>query len=801
MYTLNAALLPPEGKISDGKRVVSCHNLRPTQSVKGLCLEPAPLPAEAYSGGWLPFAEVLLEDKTSVTVCRLDNRLAIISKGIVISEFTLDGEPQCCLPTLGSLTVMTTAACYSLKVTAATISGSKNTPLPSPRLYTTEFSGLSADLGAITLSRQYELRSEPALDDLGIITRTMNNLYKTLDARARAAGIWWQPVLAYTVLRDSFGNVLSVSPPTVLTHPSGEYFNGTIELQSDDRKTTLARTVDVPAWQIRLDLPENAAEAYADVASIEVMASPTMHIVDVDCLWNLVIRRRATDPYFCLAKCMLASTGCTHYTIHNVMAQVETDCRNIKTISKTSLDTQSFIVDNPVSGDAVADIKLLEATAKKPVVARDYYRNLMRAPHTFTARHVANSGTSTLWADIAAAPFKGYGADTYSTVKGYGSWQATTKIEFADGHSVVSTSRGTDGTPLKFGPVLSYPSPDAVSITLTVNSGGTTFSDTFPLEPNYSGTHSLYISPDLKPFALTTQLDTFTTPEENPPVRQLPDYVAAAPTTAPLQTSAAICLPGHDINALAPAFSAQSSWDFGRSRFYAMTSAGIYTLALSSSRNDISSNLIDSRKVAASYALARAGTDLFALSDGEILRLKGSRAETFAQVPNASALAWDARRRELWCIPSDSGRIEVICTDFNSGRYTLALPAIADRTVSLNSATFVASPTRTFRLGRDAPFNTRPVEWAAESDLNKPVSGRIKLHTDLAGEVEKIDISLCRMYHNRLPPTADKKVTIRGKLGAPFRISTFLPPCFQLRTSFAGDVKSSFIFNSLSWKK
>ena len=800
MNRINSALQAPFGKIPDGCRIIKCHNLRPATTAEGSALEPVSLPSTAYSDGWLPFAKVPLEDNLSVVVCRRGQELSIIDSDLIVSLFTLDSEPLCALPSKEKLIVMSQNSSYNLKISVDSISGSKVSRPPLPRIRMQEYSGLASDFASITLSKKYDTLTHVSPADTGKISQAVNDAYNTLDADARSLGLWWQPAMFQTVMRDKVGEIVMISPPMLATHPKGKCLSSSIELYSDDSRTTLASIINAPSWRMSIDIPDDAATSYADIATLEVVATPLLHSVDTNARCVVTMRRRADDNYFCKVKFTPPVATAKRRVVEDLVTHFDLAGRTLLTLTNPSAYAgKNIALICPNDGNPESDNATIVSALKKNPVRFSPNMTLLHAPHTFSARRVAESNGTCIWADLTSFPYEGYGVEHFAADYSSGAWHAVAKVTFADGYSVVHTSEGTDNAPITFGPMLSYPSADAVSITLTVMSGGITRSGTFQLSPDASENRAIYISPDLLPFSLPDELEAFVAPTENRPIRKMSDYIATAMTSSPLSLMTAMHYPGLRIKALVPARFGQSAWDFGRSRFYAMGQCGIHILSVTKARSSISLNLIDNRKVQDAYAAVEANDSVYAIAGGDIVKISGSRLTTIAARTSSKALAWDGSRHEIWCISDDGSNVGIICCDMSYCSYTVDLAVRAEHTVSIDGSSYVASDIQSYLVGSNSSFTLRYVEWSAEKVLDCNLRRSAQLKVDMVGDVENFDVNLRRINLNYVAPNPDLRLSLSGRIRSPI-IRTFIPMLTsRFRLTLRGFVDDSFVFSSVSW--
>ncbi|MDE6288419.1 MAG: hypothetical protein K2M00_06505, partial [Muribaculaceae bacterium] len=310
-------------------------------------------------------------------------------------------------------------------------------------------------------------------------------------------------------------------------------------------------------------------------------------------------------------------------------------------------------------GTPAADIAALSRPADGP-------RGLLLwlgAPHSTGAATVASGPSATLLISPGVTPFRGYLAEELAAVNdtSSGAWHALCCVTFDDGSTSVVTSEGSGDCPQSFGPVLSYPSPRAVSLYIAVRNASGVRAGTFPLTPDGHGRRALYVAPSLAPVCLPDELDAYVVPVHAPAVWTYDGYVSLAEAGDSGNPVLTVNPPLGKIMAAAPSHYRQASWDYGRSRFLLLTAGGVCSVVARSAFDSVSMSMVDSRVLTSAQAIVDAGDAVYAVLSGELVKIAAGRIITMRRCGKTAALAFDRVRRELWLI-SASGDVEVMST-------------------------------------------------------------------------------------------------------------------------------------------
>lgn len=797
MKTLKTNEMAAREAATENVRVLNCTNLRAVGG--GAALRPDGPPPELVTGGRMPLAVCTADAGGELTVYARGSELALVRSGLATATADVGSEPLAAVADGSRLHVLTLRKHLIYNVTPEAL-----TPEAAPRAvvrFATEAdSSLAADVGAVQLSRTYSA-GESAVDaDSRRLSSLLAATLDRLDRDSRAAGLWWMPTLMAVRLRDSRGRTVLTTPPMLVGSADGACCDGVLELNSDDGRTTAATTLSAPAWRVKATV-----ESLADSdLQAEVLATPMLQRLDSGATAAVAMRRRADDRYFCRTTMPTAPTAvwagagaARADALADMAGAFDKAARVVATARLAARGALTIDVRPPVAGDIQADISALTAAMAAPAAADALDLGWVAAPHSFTASAVAAAPGAALLAGLTVNAFEGFRPQCYAatTVRGK-AWHAAARVTFADGSSRTVTAEGDDYAPERFGPVLSYPSPLATSLYLIVRVGATVRSGLFALRPDKDRHRAIYVAPALKPIELPDAAADYIVPAETPRPLVCDDVMAVADDGLTALTAVRRVAIGR-VNAMIAANHAQGAWDYGRARFYVMTSTGIYSAAVASGGKSLSMSLVDSRTVKLAGAVARAGEDVYAVASGDLIRLRAASVKTVVRDCGARLLAWNGRRGRLWLIPAQ-GDIEVL--DPATGRRTMLAPAwLPQRVATVGGRTYVADDSRVAEVGAEQPFVERAVRWTMRVRTPEGCrQGRERtLAVDMSGHAGELRVDVRRVYLDRRAPASAVALTVRGDVRSGLR-RRFVARGTDFEIDISGTVGPDFLLERVS---
>lgn len=786
----------PFSTIFPGVTTECCVNLAVNDA--GDALRPVTPPAELSTPpGYRPIA--LLDNRgTYLMACR--NNIRVVESSVSQSVTrTLDSEPLCVVPgpSASTIVVMTRTRAYCFTRMALAPYGSEELTLPCVRAQVE--APVSAEMPSVVLSAAYGHGDSISPADTARLTAAARQLYEDLDSNVRGAGCYWQPVMVRVRALDASRRVLFESEPQLFTNPQSAEWGGQIALTAaSDGRTTNVLDLQVPAFSLHIHASESAV-SNGIVSSYELLVSPALHHCDITLQPSVATPRRAGTQTLCTVTFrpgVLDSPAPATRPLQliSLMARllwletslVEIPCARL-------VASQSEKLPPLVAESVEASIKLVKKALAKTVSPAADGEYLLMPPHSFTASTVAVGADTVLWGGIEVTRFAGWGVEHFADSVTDAAWQGAVEVAFADGSTVVRTSSGSRDAPDTFGPVLSYPSPDAVSMSLCVSVAGQSLRKaTFPLVRDPSAMRAVYVSPTMRPFSLPAADGNYDIPQATASPVPFHDTLLLCSSSAPLLPLASARVVEGDVKALAEAPFGQSSWDFGRVRYYVFTSRGIYLLSASSTRRAMSMSLIDNRIVNSRYAVTHTERGLAAIASGDIVLLSGSKAKRIDRggLDGARALAWVHDSHELWCLCPDS--TEVLCFDRDMSRYTI--PMAFEEAVEAGTL-IERNSGRCYLPGHGGDCDSVSVKWQATlGPYAFRCFGLRSLSLHIAGTFRdmKIALSRCSLLDNA--PMPELEMLVDGTVRSPILRGVFIPPHLRLRLTLEGNASPDSLF-------
>lgn len=738
---------------------LECHNLRPSSS--GAALEAVGTPATAAPAGHTPLLHFsapdgmhLLTHQALTLYVNGTNKVAKLRAAPLCAAF--DGS--------STLHIMTAAGPQSFGWPRFNALESGDASLyPAVSLQATATSPLRAEVAARTLSDNYRRLSALTSADARAVRADLMAAQASIAAEAVAQRVMIQPALARYRLLDAEGRTLFTSPPVLL---GTSQCHEPLRLDCSTDALLEGYSLSAEAWQLRVHVPAGTS---SQVRYVRVSVSPQFQPADIDAQPDTFVTHSTSSSATIGVSMHLNPTAllpsnadASALTVAEAMARMDALERTVATIAATP-GTDTVVACAPAGTPAQ------ETTALRAVLARELTpsttaESRIAAPHGFTARCVACAADTMLWGNISARRYCGYPAPVLAAAFSAKAqaWRAYVSVDFADGSRTVWTGSDDSAAPEMFGPVLSYPSGDAVAMSIGISHGADTAAQTFALTPLPGGAGAAYVHPSLAPFALAAAAE-FAVPDAIESAAEYPGTVVAADTATPFVPLAVRDACGGAVVALLPASGSTASWDFGRTRFTAFGHGGICSVALDSARRSLATGRMDSRRVACAKAVAQAGDTVYAIAGGDLLRISGRTVGTTLRACGADALAWDGAHAELWCMRPD-GTAEILCTASKPLRsYTRTISPTA--ILSSPAGAFAATEGGVLALHSEQRGAT-DVRWRARIEhaagAMRPLR-RLTLHA--AGSGLRLDVALYAAGMLGAEPMPTVRLAVAGRLG------------------------------------
>ena len=536
-------------------------------------------------------------------------------------------------------------------------------PAPGfPALRRIDLATVSAPLPGRTLRGNYGSRSTTLeAADIATLTDDFLDAYCRLGDMAAGAGGFIAPVIAQVRLRGGDGNLLHTSAPVIIAPEVGLQAVETsmTVCDGDGGSTTSGAVLRATSFCIGVSFPATGeVEWSGEVASVEVLVSPQLHPVDaaVTVSGSFGSFQGGAGKLTVVApgvesKGDRAAEGTRfHRRVVAALARID----DIMTVTVFGVSSAAGRVCNPSATDTrrqlTALVSVLGGKVKPPT---DVMMRELSRPHTFTAAVARQSGDTVVWGDITCHRFPGYTAREMGVAHEVSQPAAVPTaclVKFADGSSVVTSMTEHCFNTLALSPLITYPHPDAVELTVIVG----TRSVTVPLTPVGDGRTACWLDPQCRAVVPGVELGMFILPSATPRVSRFPDGVAVASRATPLDVAMAVRTGCGQVVELTPTVRTSSSWDFGRARFYAFTTSGICGIAVSGSTVTVA--VIDSRGVTRKCGVATTSGGVAAIAGGDLVMVTGSRCVTLRENVQADMAGWCGSRGELWLTGSVDGK-------------------------------------------------------------------------------------------------------------------------------------------------
>lgn len=623
----------------------------------------------------------------------------------------------------------------------------------------------------------------------------------TLAAEARAQGVLTQPVLARYVLEDAAGNDVFTSPAVLL---GTAQLGGTRTAAVDSGGLMAGYTVEADTWRLHLEVPAGLEDA--GVRRIRVMVSPQFQtVLPEQSAVDLRLAHPSTGQYVAqvavglrpVAEALLPSNADAAARV--VADAVARMAALERCVAQTPAGAAAHTLVCGAAGEPAEEYADVSAALRRAVTAAAPADVLTAPPHSFSARCAAVAGRTVMWGNISPRRFRGYPVQLFAATTRDKSWRGYIAVDFADGGRVVWSAAESTGAPDAIGPLLSYPAPDAVAMTVVLAVAGEgVVRGRFDLAPLADGRSSAWLAPGLAPFRLTEEAAEG---EDTPPGpvdtgSALPDCVVAADAAAPAWALASARGFGGEIRCMLPAAGGTAAWDFGRERVAVFSSGGLFTAALGSRRDVVAAGRIDGRRVEDASAVVR-GTDgdVYVIASGALLRLRGrSVATLLPDAGGASALAFDPARRELWLI--GGGTAKVICTAAaDLPVYTRGAEGAAGVLDSAHGSVLL-TPDGVKAVGREEATERAEVAWQADVELPAGFRPRTAC-LRMAGTEVALFASLAAAGQAAAERVPTLGLRVSGDVADTLRVRLVSRPLRRMRLRLAGAVGADFRFHGV----
>lgn len=750
----------------------------------------------------------LLEDsRTDAWLTGRDLRLSSLdSKGMVETIATLPQPPVCAVPTPAGACVMTAAGPERLRLDARKwVYTPRPTHLPTLTLRAHSRGVMSKTLEHTILSVDSSDIDSSAAKRL---TPTLLNRYTSLVMRAADAGLWIQPVVARYRLLDAGGATMFVSTPVLCSADDGWQCIAAMDSGvtiAGDTLTIENISLQATAFDIEAVWDDDVSAEDAGIGAVEIELCPQLHPVDYSRMADVRIDRRASaSPHISMALPGVTSAFAPmHHAraarLSELIARINhnSDIRVVR-LHRSDM-SEPRVIANAVMMQPRAECESLQRTLRSDITdvrlsatALTLHRCSM--PHSFTATQALADGDIVLWANVGALPWTG------PTPMAWSSGEASKRRKWSlrivlDGHVI---GRDGDGCfPDYLSALMCYPDAAATSLTLAYEGDdGRLYARTFGLQPTPDGRMAVAVAENLQRIDTGLFEAVNALSDIDPASADIVDgMLLQAAATDPLKPTSALRVTTARVMALTQAVRSQSSWDFARTHVYAFATDGIYAVAVHSSRRLAAATLIDPRGVDSPQSVAFTPDGIMAACRHEIVRVSGSRAQTFAPIGGIRSIAW-------W------RGVGQLLLDGGDDRNILAL-SVADKStysLCLKRGRLHGNSSRQFIIAADGHvYETAMPGYSPMS----PVSWKVRVNTGFRPLYVELDMT-AKSFDGVLRVTADggagiiKTLTVtgarvRGRLSRPLRLRLQAPDAQWYAIEFRADVSNDFILRSATF--
>jgi len=790
---------------SDGT-VAVCHNLRPAEGSQGLSPIPAPQKAAAcplrifceFGSDGLSF---IAADGKHLSLFFPQRRTEAVR---ALGE--LPDKPLRARFIDNVVVVTTEKGEYRIDYDPATDTFSHRgypTDPPAVSIEAVEAAVVTVTVPGTNLSKSASPGRRLSDTDVARLSDDLVGGYNSLLQSAGYSGAHLQPVVAFYRLLDADNNEIYRSAPSLVALPDGPQVVDSVTLKSTDTTFTAVESyrLEAPATKVRVNIDAPVATEGDRVARLEVWLSPQLHPFDPsrkpDC--RLLSRSSSADFASLSLPGMSAPTSIAtragRRMVEALVAFSASDdfhavFRRALTLDRP-FDAPGVHDVPPAGADVAADIAVLRAALARRFSPCSRLEALTSGAHTVVPALSAEAADARLGADLRIMLTDAISPRRFAVASTAGQWRSVVTVDFADGSVLSRTFSGSASAPSCLSPVIAYPDPTAVALTVTLQCSGSSLRKRrFDLAPDPSGRFAAWIAPDFLPVTLDTTSDPLVMLPSTASAVRFPDALVLTGSRAG-RVSATLRCPGLDFMRLLPAMATSGAWDYGRARFFVFSRQGIFTATTSASRSALSLNCLDPRPVTAGEAVAEIdGGRVAAVAGGDLVEVSRAKVATIVPGIRFDRIGWHPFRRELWCFSPDAPS-------------RVFFPAFGWRHATADlGAPEALCPSRRFGLvltGSDSVSVAEPlsepssrlVRWRGTARFPTAV---IPAHVKLPASASQMDAVL-EVAHGHVAseeaPVAS--FAIKGRLAAPLARRLFCRPVDCLTVGFAGTVSPDFL--------
>lgn len=578
---------------------------------------------------------------------------------------------------------------------------------------------IASDGGMVSTDVPYRRisSSSPSDSDIAKITADLCKAYCRLAASGASQGIAIQPALARYRLLDAAGNELFTSPPVLLQHSDGAQCADTYIIYSRDGGAGIdPYTLTAVGWRLRLVLPAASDAAHHRAARLDLLMTPLFHPLDgtQEAEFLPATRTDASQPFAHIAlpgrQAGLASdfgeNSCR--IVREAIARIAGLEQCVASVANPfGTEERTISPDISFEIDPAADARKIKSALTKPVKKLPSTDVWLAKPHTLKADMAAKGSAVVAWSGISALPYKGWSLGTFATgARTAKAWKAVTAVVFRDGTGVLRTEEHSSGAFASIGPILAYPSPDAVEMRIWYYSEGVVRAASYNLTPEASGRYAIHIMDKALAWPIAPA-PSAQMPEIICEPRRLDGVVAFADASNPLAIKASATIDNATITAILARNSTDLSWEVGRARFMAATSTAIYSIAVNSAFRSIAVRTVSNRGIADGQGLCAAPDAAFYAAathagDSKLVKIDKNGHVSSLKIDKAPlAVAYDNIFNELWVFHID-GTATILPEGNPDKAFTRTDTSMQFLRCSNEGETFVVSDYSLARIGDES---------------------------------------------------------------------------------------------------
>lgn len=565
-----------------------------------------------------------------------------------------------------------------------------------------------------------DFRSEIPQHVISSVGKNVIDAWNNAVDSANNAHRWSQPVAVRLAVKLWDGSILNVSKPQIVALPDGGYsgydrinipLSGSVE---EGFYATDDTALSINAFKIKIDIKNwDLAMWEAVVRGIDVWITPMQNPINDNLspdfsqyVNNGTYSLSAFLPYANqsdLANELVRLLPYSHSLIPN--------------------DSISFFLDfNPNAEKNIIDRNIFANTPSKGnlkanlIFGHGDFLHLAQLSETFPkptleSWHFASETTTDA---VAIVNFKG---------------KLTGK----------STAANISLKSLSLTPIISYPSADADSVTITLRANDKIYFSKLPLTPDANGADfAYYISPNLLPIELTESTE-IPFPIVSDTALSFHNHTAIATSSRGNPFTISDRTNGIGGGIFAIAAQSEGGGAYTRQFIYLFTDKGISALTHKADGSHSNCRPISSEIISNPDNITNSSAGVFAMSDnGCLLRINDAKnSQIIRNLPGCRRLAWTSKRNELWLISDDApdgwNRSLVLQLDFDYRAFTssiipLRLISSSGNPIFSNKNNDICmldeSSDRQNRLQQIWISNAHPVNYAGPTILSAKIFGQ-----------------------------------------------------------------------------